>query len=30
MNLSDNDFVLFGLTERFALDRADEIEVEID
>ena len=23
MNLSDNDFVLFGLTERFALDRAD-------
>lgn len=23
MNLSDNDFVLFGLPERFALDRAD-------
>jgi len=23
MNLADNDFVLFGLPERFALDRAD-------
>jgi molecular chaperone HscB len=23
MNLTDNDFVLFGLPERFALDRAD-------
>ena len=23
MNITDNDFVLFGLPERFALDRAD-------
>ncbi|MDH4061074.1 MAG: co-chaperone HscB, partial [Aquincola sp.] len=23
MNLADNDFTLFGLPERFALDRAD-------